>query len=135
MKNVFIENGIVIGDVLTENPGNPMGYDVEEVSDEVQADWVKNAQGEFRPPAPVPDPIPAVVSIFQACEALEQAGYLDAVEAYMASDQADAKDKRAWRTISEVRRSSPLMLKMAGLIGITEAQVDDLFRAAGKIQA
>ena len=76
---------------------------------------------------------PRVVSIYQATEALADAGYLDAVEAYFASASAPAKEKRAWKRILEVRRDSPLMEKLATMLGLTDAQVDALFVAASQV--
>lgn len=85
------------------------------------------------PVVPV-NPVPQVVSKYQGCAALAEAGMLDGVEAYFASVSATAEEKLAWRTITEMRRTSPMTLKMAGLLGMTETQVDDLFiLAATKI--
>lgn len=77
---------------------------------------------------------PAVVSFFQGCAALQMGGYLEAVEAYM-TGPATAVEKLAWRTITEIRRNSPLTSKLAAMLGLTEAQVDDLFILAATIEA
>ena len=83
----------------------------------------------------VPEDKPKVVSIFQATEALADAGYLSSVEAYFASEAATAKEKRAWNRILEVQRDSPLMSKLATMLNLTEGQVDALSVAAAEISA
>ena len=87
----------------------------------------------FVPPTE-PD-VPQVVSIYQAKEALAAAGYLIAVNAYFASEAATPAEKRAWENITEVRRNSPLMAKLATMLGLSDAQVDALFVAASQISA
>ena len=87
----------------------------------------------FVPPAA--PAVPQNVSIYQAKEALSAAGYLAPVEAYFASADATAAEKRAWENITEVRRNSPLMGKLAAMLSLTEAQVDALFVAARDIFA
>ena len=82
----------------------------------------------------VPTAIPALVSFFQGCAALQSSGYLDAVEAYMAGP-ATPVEKLAWRTITEIRRASPMTEKLAAMLGLTETQVDDLFILAATIEA
>ena len=77
---------------------------------------------------------PQVVSFFQGCAALQAGGYLDPVEAYM-TGPATAVEKLAWRTITEIRRTSPLTAKLAVMLGLTETQVDDLFILAATIEA
>lgn len=84
---------------------------------------------------PPPVFIPRAVSTFQATEALADAGYLDSVEAYFASASATALEKRAWKRITEVRRDSPMMAKLATMLGLSEAQLDALFVAAAAIEA
>jgi len=93
------------------------------------------AEGNAPEPADqVVTSVPAVVSFFQGCAALQTGGYLDPVEAYMAGP-ATAVEKLAWRTITEIRRNSPLTSKLAAMLGLTEAQVDDLFVLAVTIEA
>jgi len=74
-----------------------------------------------------------VVSRFQARAALLNAGLLDAAEAAVA--QADAVTKLAWADALEFRRNSPTIAALAGIVGLTDEQIDNLFIAAGKIQA
>ena len=87
---------------------------------------------EATPPV-IPSPVPQIVSYFQGCAALMQAGYLDDVETYMAS--ADPFEQIAWRTITEMRRDSPMTEKIGLLLGLNDVMIDDLFRFAGTISA
>jgi hypothetical protein len=80
-----------------------------------------------------PPPVPEVVSRFQAKAALSAAGLLPAVEAAIAD--ADPIAQLAWAEAIEFRRQSPTILALAGALGLTDAQVDDLFHAAASIEA
>lgn len=114
------------------DPQNPPQSNTYGVADDVQVGWVKQTDGSFAPYAGTP--VPLVVSFFQGCAALQAGGYLDPVEAYM-TGPATAVEKLAWRTITEIRRTSPLTAKLAVMLGLTEAQVDDLFILAATIEA
>lgn len=85
------------------------------------------------PVVEVPDPVPQVVSRFQARAALHQAGLLTAAEAAVAA--ADTLTQIAWADAQEFRRNSPTIAALAASIGLTETQIDDLFRQAATITA
>ena len=89
--------------------------------------------GEYVAPPPPPPPVPDVVSRFQAKAALSAAGLLPAVEAALAD--ADPLAQLAWAEAIEFRRQSPTILALATALGLTDAQVDDLFHAAASIEA
>ena len=72
-------------------------------------------------------------SRFQAKAALLQAGLLTQIEALMAS--ADPLAQLAWAEAVEFRRDSPTIAALATGAGLTETQIDDLFRAAMTITA
>ena len=91
--------------------------------------WVI-VDAEIPPPAST---VPQIVSRFKGCAALMQAGYLDDVEAYMAG--ADPFEQLAWKTITEMRRNSPMTEKIGQLLGLDERMIDDLFRFAATISA
>lgn len=77
----------------------------------------------------------AVVSAFQAHQALDDAGLMDHVEAIMTHPDTPAKTKRAWTMAQEFRRKSPTVIGLAGALDLTDVQVDDLFRHAATIEA
>jgi hypothetical protein len=84
-------------------------------------------------PVDVPDPIvvPGQVSKMQACLALHAAGLLDDVEAAVAG--AGGTTAIYWANASYLHRDHPVVLGLATALGLTSAQVDDLFVAAAQI--
>lgn len=86
-----------------------------------------------------PPLVPESVSRFQARAALMQAGMLEPVEAMMTdTNPATAVDPfvaLAWREVIEFRRDSPMVLALMPALGLTESQLDDLFRFAATINA
>lgn len=74
------------------------------------------------------------VSRYQARAALRGAGHLDQVDAMIAAS-ADVMMIDAWSSAVEIRRVSPMIMQMAAALGLTDEQVDDLFRAAAIIEA
>lgn len=74
-----------------------------------------------------------VCSRFQAKAALSAASLLTAVEAAVAA--ADATTQLAWAEAIEFRRNSPTIAALAAVLGMTDTEVDDLFRAAMAIEA
>ena len=87
--------------------------------------WVEHV------PTPKPPEVPEIVSRFQGRAALLQAGYLDDVEAYMLT--ADSFEREAWNSITEMRRHSPMTMRLGALFGLTSEMMDDLFRFAATI--
>ena len=82
------------------------------------------------PAAPV---VPASVTAFQARAALLAAGLLDDVEAAVAA--ADRLTQTAWEYALAFERTSPTIAALAAAIGLTDQQLDDLFRVAATISA
>ncbi|MFJ5538526.1 hypothetical protein [Vreelandella titanicae] len=75
------------------------------------------------------------VSRFQAKAALDAAGYLNQVEALMADPETPNQTKLAWAEAQEFRRASPTIAQMAGALGLSDEQLDDLFMHAITIEA
>lgn len=100
------------------------------------AGCVKITDAEAEALRPVPAPVvPQVVSRFQARAALHLAGLLDDVEAMMALPETPVLAKLAWADAQEFKRDSPSLLGIAGALGLTETQLDDLFTTAAGIEA
>jgi hypothetical protein len=78
--------------------------------------------------APYVMPVPSAVTPLQARRALRAAGYLAQVEAAIAEADDDTQD--AWRYAQQIERAHPFLTAIAAQLGLTEAQMDDLFRAA-----
>ena len=85
------------------------------------------------PYIPPPPPIPFSVTPFQAKAAILQAGLLPAVEAALATASPIAQ--LAWSDATEFTRDSPTIAALAAQLGLTDAQVDDLFIAASQVFA
>ena len=73
------------------------------------------------------------VSRFQARAALLAAGLLADVEAAIAD--AEPLTQLAWAEAVEWKRNSPTIAAIGAALDLTDAQIDDLFRAAAQIEA
>lgn len=102
-----------------------------ELSPEEEAEVIARREAA----ANAPPPVPAYVEMRQARLALLAAGLLPTVDAaFQALEGPNAEaDKIQWEYATVVTRANPLMLTMAQMLGMTEEQIDDLFRAAAAI--
>lgn len=98
---------------------------------EVVADLVAEPAGGWRAiPAVIADLRSTwIVTRFQLREACDRAGLLDGLDA-AAEASADATTRRVWAEAAEIPRLSPSMAALAAAAGLSDAQVDDLFRDA-----
>lgn len=76
-------------------------------------------------------PVPASITPRQARLALLAAGLLDDVETAVSG--ADKATQIAWEFATSIERGNPVIAAMAGALSLSDAQVDDLFRAAALI--
>lgn len=84
---------------------------------------------------PSVEPVPDAVSMRQARLALLKAGLLSQVNtavANMPGAEGDAA-RITWEFASEVRRSDVLLAQLTDALGLTDTQLDDLFRQAAKL--
>ena len=83
----------------------------------------------------IPDPnaVPEKVTPYQARIALLQAGYLASVEAMMADPNTPTAAKIAWEYATIWERQSAFIATLGPALGLTEGQIDDLFRAASLV--
>jgi hypothetical protein len=93
---------------------------------------------ELVPPSPTPKTLQQlreemVCSAFQARAALLQFGKLAEVESAVALAGPDVQ--LAWEYAIEWRRTSPTIMALAPIVGITEEQLDQLFAIAQTIEA
>ena len=93
----------------------------------VQADWETMREDEMR----ARNPVPQQVSMRQARLALLGAGLLDDVEAVISA--AGRAAQLEWEYAAVVDRSNPAVAAVQQQQGITDAQIDDLFREAAKL--
>ena len=118
----------------------PEGVEEIIVEDDVHVDPAIHAvtpEGTFIDVGPEPDrvPVPSEVSRFQARAALLQTGLLGDIEAYMADPATDPFVRIAWQDAQVFKRNSPTVLSLQPLLGLTDEQLDDLFRFAATIVA
>lgn len=87
------------------------------------------------PYTPPPPPIPQSVTRFQALAILAAGGYLDTVRTYIATLDQNNVQRLAWENAADWERTSPTLNALAQMLGLTDAQVDDLFIAAAQVSA
>lgn len=75
--------------------------------------------------------VPQSVTPRQARLALLNAGLLDQVEAAIAV--GSRADQITWEFAVDVRRDYPMIANLGTALGLTGAQIDDLFRAAAQL--
>jgi len=93
--------------------------------------------------AEAPEPAPLAlqtVSRFQGREAMWQTPHGDgtlfeAAEAVLNDPATPPMYRRAWNDLQEFRRDSEMLAAVAGMLGLTAAQIDALFILATSIQA
>lgn len=96
------------------------------------AGGVPEAMAITTPPEPT-DPIPLSVTRFQARAALQLAGLLDDAEAAIA--QAHPLSRIAWEHANVYRRDSPTVISIGQQLGLSEADMGELFKTAASITA
>lgn len=93
---------------------------------------VPEAMATTTPTEPA-DPIPLSVTRFQARAALQLAGLLDDAEAAIA--EAHPLSRIAWEHANVYRRDSPTLISIGQQLGLSEADMDELFKTAASITA
>jgi hypothetical protein len=78
-----------------------------------------------------PPPVPQSVSIREACQALEEAGMLDDIEAAIAA--APRTVQIDWQRATSVDRNWPTLLAIQSAMGLTDEQIDALFIRASQL--
>jgi hypothetical protein len=88
-----------------------------------------NMLGASAPPAPG---VPPVIGSMNAKVALLRAGLLPAVQAWVNTQSAE--QQLIWNTATNFRRDSTLIADGAAALGLSSAQLDQLFITAATIQ-
>lgn len=102
----------------------PQNWDA--LTAEQQSEW------EEYIPTDAPAPVPGSVTPLQMRRALNQLGLRATIEAAVAASSQDVRD--AWEFGLEVRRNNPLVTGMAAQLGLTDAQVDEMFIQAAALE-
>jgi hypothetical protein len=82
-----------------------------------------------------PPPIPSTVTRFQALATLAAGGYLDTVHAYIDTLPRTNVTRLAFENATDWERTSPTVNALATMLGLTDAQIDELFIAAAEVFA
>lgn len=82
-------------------------------------------------PEPPTNTVPQVVSKAQGLIALEMAGVLVSIEAYMQT--APRLEQLAWNNIQQFERQSPLLSTLCTNFDLSQEDVDNLFIAASQV--
>lgn len=94
--------------------------------------WQGNLPATFYAPVL---PVPEEITMRQARLVLLGAGLLHVVDGALAGLPSPIKEAAQieWEYSSTVKRSSPLIAQLGPALGLTQAQVDDLFRAGAAL--
>lgn len=83
----------------------------------------------------VPVPVPYEVALWQARSATKAAGLFDAIDAYVEAHKIDNPILwEAWNMGNTVSRRGVFVTSIGPQLGLTDIQIDDLFRAAADIR-
>jgi hypothetical protein len=130
MKYAIIQNGFVTNVAVAEAP-----LEDNWIASEVAAIGDSYIDGQFVKPQVISAPIPESITMRQARLALLGAGMLDDVNATIAA--LPEPDKSAalieWEYASEVQRHVGLVASMGAALGLTEADLDELFMQAAQL--
>ncbi|OZI61545.1 hypothetical protein [Bordetella genomosp. 11] len=78
--------------------------------------------------------VPQTVTRYQARVALANAGLLDQVNTYFVALPNSDLGKMAWQEAPTVERDSAALIAAGNALGLTDAQIDQLFIAAAAVQ-
>ena len=114
----------------------PDGHMAVESIAELDA-W-KAAHPELVPqPEQQPEPVPEVVTLRQFLMAADRSGLLATLEALKKAEGIPQQTRRDIHFFLEysnfIERNHPLIAQLAPVVGVTESQIDDLFRAAAAL--
>lgn len=132
---VFDPSGVVVQNILAWIDGLPIppGMNIKLFADDVFVNpgW-HYVNGQFVNPNPPPPPVVekvTTVSSAQGMLALLDAGLLDTVTAFV--DNSTDKALKIWFYRANTwERNNPYIGAVATQLGLTDQQIDDLFRSA-----
>jgi hypothetical protein len=128
MRTAVIQNGVV-QNIIVAGPDFvihgavliAVGSDPVEIGDIYDGE-------NFIPAPPQPAPVPTSVTPLQMRKALRAAGLKPAMDAMLATLPEEVVEE--WEYALAIERQNPLLQGAAAQLGMTSAQVDDLFRLA-----
>jgi hypothetical protein len=82
-----------------------------------------------------PPAVPTTVTRFQALATLAAGGWLDTVHVYIDALPRTNVQRLAFENATDWERTSPTVNALAQMLGLSDAQVDELFVAASQVSA
>jgi hypothetical protein len=138
MKRIYFKlDGVTVSNIGPETVEDlPEGVEMVTDGTEVVEDDVEVAIGytydrdaeTFTAPAPPAPHVPVEVAPLQMRRALRQLGLKHTVDAFLTT--LDEETIEAWEYATTVRRDNQLITMAGHGLGMSEAQIDDLFRLA-----
>jgi hypothetical protein len=119
------------GPLPRELQGSMIDADLARIGEIIAEEFASEYEGQGFFPVPDPPSVVTEVSRLQARLALNAAGLLASAEAAVAA--ADMATQIYWADASVFHRDHPLIAAIAGVLGLSDEQVDDLFAAAAAI--
>lgn len=133
MRTAVIDGNKVVN-VIEAEPGFELPGFLLVPTDAAGPGW-SYVDGEFVAPEPAPEPVPQSVTMRQARLALLGIGKLHDVDT--AIDSLPEPDRSAarieWEYSQEVQRHNGFVAVLAPALGLTESDLDDLFRTAATL--
>jgi hypothetical protein len=132
MNYAIIDNGSVVNVAVSDSPlaQNWIQSDTAAIGD-------LYSNGVFTKPPVPPAPVPTEVSNAQAREALIRSGISIATVDAAIQEISDPTEREVaftqWEYRDKIRRNASLVVSIAGSLGLSESQVDDLFRTASTL--
>lgn len=132
MRQGFIDQAGALQLIADFDPGEPPeGWAKIDVPGHVTYGWVFDGATWFAPEDPN-IAVPESVSMFQARAALIGAGLFEQVDAYCHAQ--GGLILQAWEYANVAPRNGSLINALGHQLGLSDAQIDALFRAAAQIE-
>lgn len=120
------------GDSLAEQTAEVQAIAATLHTDELIAAYQASLAGEDID-APAPDLVPQQITALQGMMAIDQSGLSDAFDTW-ANDPARTFSEKAYIQKADVwKRSDPVLAAGAEALGLTDEQVDDMFKLAATL--
>jgi hypothetical protein len=140
MRYAIIHNGLVENVIDYDDPpsnpppGFPSGY-IALQSDTAGPGWLYQ-DGEFVNPNPPPPPVPYVpqsAPMWAVRTVLQSDGLFDQAQALVTAS-TDNGLKNVWEYGNFASRTSPSIVALGSALGLTDAQMDQMFIAANALE-
>jgi hypothetical protein len=128
MRKILVENNIVSNMVEVDEVSGWLPSDGATLHDPIEGvgiGWLFDGSN-FIAPAPAVVPVPQSITPLQARKALRALGLHAQVVAYVATLSDEAQED--WEYCITVERLNGLVVTAATALGMSEPQIDDLFR-------